>query len=425
MKNWAGNVDFEPFKVVMPRGQSDLVGTITQARADRRKVRCIGSGHSFTRLIETDDVLLSLDEMQGVLSHDTSTATVRAGTKLKKLGADLDALGFGIENLGDIDVQSIAGALSTGTHGTGAKFGILSTQIEALKIVNGLGDVVEISAAKNPELLNAARVSLGGLGIISEVTLKAHPRYKLAMEQTKASLDEALANIEKYNETHRHFEFFWFPHTNTVLQKLTKLTDEEPLPVTFSQHFTDVVLENAAFEGISKISRLVPVWAPTISKICASLASSNRRRDWSYRVFATPRWVKFVEMEYGVPMEHFRDVIRDIEKELAASNHQVHFPIECRFVKGDDIWLSPAFGGDRAFIAVHMYRGMPYKNYFDAMEKIFVKYGGRPHWGKMHTLRGPQLARLYPHWDDFQRVRKQMDPDGVFETSYMKELWNG
>jgi FAD/FMN-containing dehydrogenase len=142
-------------------------------------------------------------------------------------------------------------------------------------------------------------------------------------------------------------------------------------------------------------------------------------------VFATPRWVKFVEMEYGVPIASFRDVIHDIERELAASNHRVHFPIECRFVKGDDIWLSPAQGGDRAFISVHMYRGMPYKEYFAAMEKIFAKYGGRPHWGKLHTLRGTQLSKLYPHWNDFHRVRKQMDPSGVFETDYMKELWHG
>lgn len=425
MKNWAGNVEFEPRRLVRPHSETGLAAKILQAVHDRRKVRCIGSGHSFTRLIETKDVLISLDDMQGIVSHTDRTATVRGGTKLKRLGSELDALGFGLENLGDIDVQSIAGALSTGTHGTGLRFGVLSTQIEALKLVNGRGDIVSCSRTENPEVFDAARVSLGALGVIVEATMRAEPRYKLAMEQTRADLEETLANVEKYNETHRHFEFFWFPHTKTVLQKLTKVSDEDPAPVSFSQQFTDVVLENIAFEGISKVARLVPAWAPGISKLCASLASANHRRDWSHRVFATPRWVKFVEMEYGVPLEKFRDVIHDIERELKASKHRVHFPIECRFVKGDDIWLSPAQGGDRAFIAVHMYRGMPYEAYFAAMEKIFLKHGGRPHWGKMHTLKGPQLAPLYPHWNDFHRVRQQMDPQGVFETEYMKELWNG
>ena len=424
MKNWAGNVEFDPVHFVTPSGESDLAGLILKAREEKRKIRCVGSGHSFTRLIETQDTLISLDDMQGVISNEGSLVKVRGGTKLKRLGADLDALGFGLENLGDIDVQSIAGALSTGTHGTGLSLGVIAATVDSLKIVNGLGEPIEISSA-TPDLFNAARVSMGALGVITEATMRARPRYKLSMEQTRAELDDALTNIEKYNETHRHFEFFWFPHTKTVLQKLTKLTDEEPLPVTMSQHFTDVVLENAAFEVISKVSRLVPAWAPRISKICASLASANRRRDWSHRVFATPRWVKFVEMEYGVPIASFRDVIRDIERELAASQHRVHFPIECRFVKGDDIWLSPAFGGDRAFISVHMYRGMPYEKYFAAIEKIFAKYGGRPHWGKLHTLKGSQLSALYPRWNDFQRIRRQMDPDGVFETSYMKEIWNG
>jgi FAD-linked oxidoreductase len=425
MKNWAGNVEFQPRTIAKPNSETELAAIIVQAAQQRRKVRCVGSGHSFTRLIETEDVLVSLDDMQGVVSHTNETATVRAGTKLKRLGSELDALGFGLENLGDIDVQALAGALATGTHGTGRQLGVISTQVEALKLINGQGEIVMCSRTENVELFRAAQVSLGSLGVIVEAKLRTQPRYKLAMEQTRGDLDEALAQVETYNESHRHFEFFWFPHTKTVLQKLTKVSNEDPLPVTMSQHLTDVVLENIAFEGISKVARLVPAWAPKISRLCASLASGNRRRDWSHRVFATPRWVKFVEMEYGVPIDSFHDVIRDIERELAKSNHRVHFPIECRFVKGDDIWLSPAQGGDRAFISVHMYRGMPYKDYFAAMEAIFAKYGGRPHWGKLHTLRGPQLSALYPHWADFQRMRKQMDPQGVFETTYMNGIWNG
>ncbi len=423
MKNWAGNVHFQPSLVANPKTQEELAALIQKANAQNKKIRVLGSGHSFTRLIETSDILISLNEMQGVLGHNGSSVRVLGGTKLKRLGDELFELGLGLENLGDIDVQSIAGALSTGTHGTGSELGVISTQVEALKILNGRGEEVRCSADENPDLFSAARVSMGALGIITEAQMKAKPHYKLSMVQEKASLESALENFEAYNKTDRHFEFFWFPHSEKVLQKRTKLTDEAPLPVTLAQHFNEVILENILFEGISRVARFFPSLAPKISRLCGELASGNRRQDWSHRVFASPRWVKFVEMEYGVPLIHFKDVIAEIKKELGRSQHLVHFPIECRFVKGDDIWLSPAFVEDRAFISVHMYRGMPYKAYFTAMEKIFLKYNGRPHWGKMHTLRAKELSVLYPRWKDFQKQRELMDPDGIFETSYMTQLW--
>ncbi len=423
MKNWAGNVVFSPTLVETPKNVRELTDLILKTRLAGKKIRVVGSGHSFTRLIETPDTLVSLDNMQGVLGHEGPIFNVLGGTKLKRLGEELDAQGYGLQNLGDIDIQSVGGALSTGTHGTGAKFGIISTQIESLKLINGRGEAVLCSRLENQDLFSAAQVSLGALGVIAEAKMRAEPRYKLSMVQEKASLESALENFEIYNNTHRHFEFFWFPYSKTVLQKLTKLSDEAPLPVSMSQHFTDVVLENMLFEGISRVARFVPAWAPKISQICASFASGNRRLDWSHRVFATPRWVKFVEMEYGIPLTKLRDVIRDIENNLADEKHLVHFPIECRFVKGDDIWMSPANGEDRAFVAVHMYRGMPYKKYFASIEKIFLRHGGRPHWGKMHSLKAAQLSQLYPRWSDFQKQRALMDPDGVFETSYMKDLW--
>ena len=424
VKNWAGNVEFQPSTVAHPSSTNELTKLILQAKSSQKKLRVIGSGHSFTRLIETNDILVSLDLMQGLISHDDKNVRVMAGTKLKRLGEELHALGLGLENLGDIDVQSLAGALSTGTHGTGVNLGVISTQALALKFINGQGETITCSAQENPDVFSAARVSLGALGVITEATLRTEPRYKLSMVQEKASLDSALENFASYNRTSRHFEFFWFPHSKTVLQKLTQLTDEEPLPITRSQHFTEVILENTLFEGISKISRTFPKLAPSVSRLCGSLVSSNRRQDWSHKVFASPRWVKFVEMEYGVPLKHFKDVIGEIEKNLADERHEVHFPIECRFVKGDEIWMSPAYGEDRAFISVHMYRGMPYQKYFAAMEKIFLKFGGRPHWGKLHSLRAKDLETLYPRWTDFQKQRRLMDPSGVFETAYLKSLWS-
>ena len=423
ISNWAGNVTFQPQQVNSPSSAADIASLIVTAREQKRQVRVIGSGHSFTRLIETEDVLISLDDLQGVIFQEGSRAVVRAGTKLKRLGVELYELGLGQPNLGDIDVQSLAGAVSTGTHGTGTDLGVISTQVRSLTLINGKGERIRCSASENPELFSAARVSLGALGVMVDIEIEVQAAYRLAMTQKKSTLQDSLDHFEAYNRDYRHFEFFWFPHSKTVLQKFTTETKEESRAVTLSQHFSEVVLENTLFELISRLSRLFPSLAPAISRICGQFASGNQRLDWSHKVFASLRWVKFVEMEYGVPLKSFKNVIEEIEAEIADANHLVHFPIECRFVKGDDIWLSPAHGEDRAFISVHMYRGMPHEKYFAAMEKIFLKYGGRPHWGKMHSLKAAQLKPLYPNWDDFQKQRSIMDPDGLFETDYMRGLW--
>ena len=407
------------------RSEEQIPEIIARAKREQLPIRVLGSGHSFYPLVATPGISISLDGLQGVITVDQNQGAgwVWSGTNIHTLGEQLFRIGYSMENLGDIDVQSIAGAISTGTHGTGINLGSISTQVTGLEFWNGRGQKVEAHAKKNSNLLDAARVSLGTLGIITKIQLKLQPRYVLEMKQTKELLGSVLKNLSQDLKNERNFEFFWFPHTETALVKRSRISSEPPLKATFSQRFNDIVLENMALGALSGICRWIPPLTQKISQFCALAAGESHRRDWSHRVFATERWVKFLEMEYAVPIESFQSVVQEIQAEIKNNHHRVHFPIECRFVKKDSIWLSPAYGRDSALIAVHMYRGMPYRGYFNAIEKIFRKYDGRPHWGKLHSLGAEDLQSIYPRWDEFQELRAEMDPQGIFLTEIMQQIF--
>lgn len=425
IKNWGGTVKFTPKFIYYPTSHEEVVDIVKKARQNHQKIRIIGSGHSWTNLVDTDYILISLDEYQGIISldKDNCTAVVKAGTKLKLLGDLLHEQGLAMENMGDINVQSIAGALSTGTHGTGVTFGTLATQMLEITFVNGLGETVVCSEHTNRETFKAAQVSLGALGIITKIKLRLVPTYKLKYVSVKADLDDTLLNLDKYKQENRNFEFYWFPHTKTVQLKFVNKTPEPPKNVGFAKKFNDVVMENGLFGALSRFSRAFPKTAPRISKISAWGVSKGTYVNHSHLIFATQRWVRFYEMEYNVPQESFINVMKEIEACVNEHQFKVHFPIECRWVKADDIMISPASGRDAAYIAVHMYKGMEYKPYFEAIEKIFRKYNGRPHYGKMNTLKHEDFAELYPNWQKFMDVRQQMDPDQVFLNEYLQELF--
>jgi FAD-linked oxidoreductase len=423
--NWSGSVRFEPSEIAYPENEAQVAALLKAAAAAGRNVRCVGASHSFTRLVETADVLVSLDKMSGVISvnKDRHTAIVWAGTRLRDLGPLLNAQGLGLPNQGDIDVQSVAGAFSTGTHGTGVTFGTLSTCILAITMVTASGDILQISATENAQYLKAAQVSLGALGVITRYELQLVPAYKLKYVAQKAKLGDVLANLESYKERNRNFEFYWFPFTQSVQTKEMNETQDEPSKSGIGTWLNDIVLENGVFWYLSKWSRYVPPLAKTVSKICGGAVSGASRSAWSHQVFATPRLVRFQEMEYNIPEQHFTAALTEIAELIEKRNFRVHFPLECRWVAPDDIWLSPAHGRKSAYIAAHMYKGMPYQEYFAALEEVFQKYGGRPHWGKMHTQNAASLAKLYPQWDDFQRVRKELDPQGIFLNKYLKGIF--
>jgi FAD-linked oxidoreductase len=422
--NWSGSVRASPRAFVKPHDLDDLVRLVGGYGRDGRHVRLVGDGHSFTPLAQTDDVLMSLDHLQGIESADPDAGTVRvwAGTRLKRLGQELLARGLAQENLGDIDVQSIAGAVSTGTHGTGVRFGSLATQVTGITLVTASGDVLECSATQHPDIFKAAQVSLGALGVIAALTLRVVPARRLRFASRRERLDDCLANLERYKRENSHFEFFWMSYTPWVQAKFLNETDDPPSSGNVLSTLNKLVLENGVYGALLECGRLVPPLARTMSRISAMGIATVSETDHSHRVFATPRLFKFNEMEYNIPAEHFPAVIDEVVARMRRGRFNVHLPVECRFVRGDDIWLSPAYQRDSAYIAVHTYRDMTYERFFRTIEEIYRPYQGRPHWGKIHTLDAATLSSRYPRWNDFRRVRAALDPQGVFLNDYLRRL---
>jgi FAD-linked oxidoreductase len=422
--NWSDSVRARPRSFVQPRDLADLVHLVDTSARDGFHVRVVGDGHSFTPLVQTDDVLVSLDNLQGIESADPERGTVRvwAGTQLKRLGDELLARGLAQENLGDIDVQSIAGAISTGTHGTGVRYGTIATQVAGLTLVTASGDVIDCSEDHNRDVFKAAQVSLGALGILAAVTLRVVPAKRLHYVSRRERLDETLANLERYKRENSHFEFFWMPYTPWVQAKFLNETEEPATKGNVWGTLNKLLLENGLYWVLSECCRIAPPLSRTVSRVSAWGITSVSETDYSHRLFATPRLVKFQEMEYNIPAPHFPQVLAEIRAVLERQRFNVHFPIECRFVRGDDIWLSPAYQRDSAYIAVHMYKGMPYERYFRAVEAVYQAYEGRPHWGKLHSLDAATLAARYPRWNDFRRVRAALDPQGVFLNEYLRTL---
>jgi FAD-linked oxidoreductase len=423
-QNWSGSVTSQPSAIRYPSTLDEIIAIVRECHRSNRRLRVVGAGHSFTPLVATDETMLSLDNYAGLenIAAQNNIATVKAGTRIKALGELLFQHGLSQENLGDIDIQTIAGAISTGTHGTGIQFGSLSTQVVALKLVTSDGSVIECSETQNRELFKAAQVSLGTLGIIVSVTLRLLPAYKLKIEIRKKSLSDCLKNLETLKRENRHFEFHWIPYTDTVQAKFANETNEPAQSQGISRFFNEYVLENGALWLFSAFNRQFPKASESVSRTIATFISDSANVNEAHKVFATVRLVKFQEMEYNLPVEHFHDAIHEIDATIRRERFKVHFPIECRFVHSDDIYLSPASGRESCYIAVHMFKGMPYREYFDAMEAIFKKYNGRPHWGKMHTRKADDLRPLYPHWDEFQTARQQLDPQRIFTSPYIETI---
>ena len=424
-KNWSGYVECPQTPVLAPDSGAQLAQVLADAARDGKAVRMAGAGHSFSPLVASDGVIVSLDKLQGVIDVDAATnvARVHAGTRLYALGAALAQRGLAMENLGDINVQSIAGATSTGTHGTGLGFGNLATQIAALKFLTGDGREVVASPTENPELFAGGRIGLGSLGVLTEVSLRLVPAFRLRLERDKMDLEECLAQADALVAANRSFEFYWLPHTESVLTKKWNTTDAPVDQMGFGRWVSDVLLENKAFGLLCDIGKAVPSWCPSLSRLCASLISHGEQVDASWSMLSTVRQVRFNEMEWSVPASRGADALREIKALISRREFPLMFPLEYRWVRGDDIWLSPDFARDSVHISAHQYRGMPFEGYFEAVQAICLNHGGRPHWGKVHSLRSSQLASLYPRWDDFLALRERMDPSGRFLTPYLRGLF--
>jgi L-gulonolactone oxidase len=419
--NWAGDQSCRPAEVVRPASREELSEAIAAASAAGRGVSVAGSGHSFTETAMTDGTMVRVEALSGVLDADPGSGLVRvgAGTVLADLNEELARLGLAMENLGDIDRQTIAGAISTGTHGTGAKLRNISAQVEGLELVLGDGSVRALSATTHPELLRAARVGLGALGAISAVTLRCVPAFTLQRVDTPRPREEVFDGFQASADANDHFELFTFPYADSALVLERNRTEEPARPRgRAAAYLNDVVLENWALEALSATGKRLPAAIPSLSRLAGRLASGSRTVDRSDRVFANDRRVRFTEMEYGVPREHGPEAARRVIEWVRANRYPVFFPIEMRVAAGDDALLSPSHERDTAYIAVHQYRGMEWRPYFEAVEEIMSAYGGRPHWGKRHFQTAATLAQLYPGWSEFQRARDELDPGRTFTNEY-------
>jgi FAD-linked oxidoreductase len=425
--NWSGGVRCEPERLGRPANEAELAAAV---RDGVGPVRVVGSGHSFTALGETTGTLISLDGLAGVVSADAGalTATVKAGTKIHALGRPLFDLGLGLKNQGDIDRQAIAGAVGTGTHGTGPTLGSLSAEVKGFRLVTASGEVLDCSATSNAEVFEAGRVSMGTLGVMSEITLGVRKAYKLREKNWVMPAAACWRDIAKLKEQSRHFEFFWFPHSASVVAKSLEETAEDvAAPLSSEQMFARgerVSSDQRAFKMGCEIARVVPALSARLQRFYtnASMGASSRAR-WSHEIFPSSRTVRFNEMEYAVPAANGVDCIREVAEAIVKYKVPGVFPLEFRFVKADDIWLSPFYKRDAVTISVHQYHRQPFETLFGVAEAIFRRYGGRPHWGKLHSLKFAELERLYPRWGDYQALRRRLDPQGKFLNSYLKQLF--
>ncbi len=421
-RNWAGDQSCAPAEVVIPGTREELVEAIKRARDGGRRVRAVGSGHSFTEAALTDGTMVSLRRMTRLLEADRESGLVRveAGVALHELNEALWGLGLAMENLGDIDVQSLAGAISTATHGTGGALRNISAQVEAIELVDADGAVHELHGGDE---LRAARVSLGALGVITAVTLRCVPAFTLHRVDSPQPLTEVLDRYEEIVDSNDHFELFVFPYTETALVIERNRTDEPPKPPgRLAAWLNDVLLENVVVDLLARTGRRFPAMNPRMARVASRLLANSERRDRSYRIFATERRVRFTEMEYAVPREHGPEALRRVLDLIRSTQIEVFFPIEFRVVAGDDALLSPTHERPSAYIAVHQYNGMQWRAYFEAVEAIMRSFGGRPHWGKRHFQNAASLAEVYPRFADFRAIRDRFDSARLFANEYTQRV---
>jgi L-gulonolactone oxidase len=423
-RNWAGNQVCAPFVQEYPTSEAGLVQIVKEAAAHDRRVKVVGAGHSFTGIACTDGHLVDLSDYGAVLAHDSTnhTVTMQAGIALSKLSDELDARGLALENMGDIAYQSIAGATSTATHGTGSKFGNLSSRIVALRFITGDGSIIECSGNENADVFEVARVGVGALGVLSTVTLQCVPAFRLHAVEEAIPVDDVLADFDGFMDSADHVEFYWVPHTRWALTKRNRRTDEPIAARRRAREFIDdVVVSNGAFGLMCRLGRRWPRAIPRLAKALPSTSNADYT-DRSDKVFTSPRLVHFYEMEYAIPREAIPEALNRVRGLVDRLNVPISFPVEVRVVAPDDIPLSTAYGRATGYIAVHVYRHTPYDQYFQGVEGIMNDYAGRPHWGKMHFQTAETLGPRYPRWAAFQSVRDKLDPERRFTNPYLDRV---
>ncbi len=431
-RNWSRTEAVQPRRVERPASVGAVQRAVLAAGRAGLTIKAVGAGHSFTGIAVAPGVQLDLGELaidgkSGLLDVDESRMRARflAGTHLHRIPALLAPFGLAMANLGDIDRQTIAGAISTGTHGTGAGWGGLSTQIVAVTLVTGMGSLLTISETENADLLPAARLGLGALGIIVDVTIQCVPTFQLHAVEAAEPLEAVLDAYLERSALSDHFEFYWFPHTATALTKTnTRISHGAArAPLGRIRRFVDdELLANGIFRGMCAVGTVVPPLVPRFSRLAERLSGDREYTDASARVFVAHRAVRFREMEYALPREAIPEALRAVQALIERRRWRISFPIEVRSAAADDVWLSTAQGRASGYIAVHRYYRENPGEYFQAVEAIMREHDGRPHWGKLHYLDAGSLAGLYPHFGDFLAVRDRLDPERRFTNPYLERV---
>ncbi len=432
--NWSGWIKAWPKNFAAPTSEEEVAELLRTAPTP---IRVAGRGHSFTPLVESDGTILTLWGLSGVVDHDDTaqTARVKAGTTIQNLGPELFARGLALVNQGDIDRQALAGAVGTGTHGTGGKLGSLSAAVTCFRLATANGDILTCNRSENADIFDAGRVSFGSLGVMTEITMQCRPVYALEETGGRMPIDDVLARAGELRDAERHFEFFWFPFADQALVKVLRETGEEARPRR-RRADGEMSRDDKTMIWACELSRTLPFLRGPIQKLLTSAGGSRyaggvsgddgkktAKIRWSHDAFPSERNVRFNEMEYAVPAEKGPDCIREVGEYMRKCGINFLFPLEFRYVAADDAWLSPFHGRDSVTISVHQYHRQPYKALFAGVEDIFRRYEGRPHWGKLHTLGAADFEALYPKWDAFRDLRRRLDPTGKFLNAYLKRIF--
>ncbi|MTA39504.1 MAG: FAD-binding protein [Actinobacteria bacterium] len=423
-KNWAGNQTARPLSIRAPRSLDEMCDLVVNARSREETVKCVGSGHSFTSTAVTKGHLVTLDNWSGIVSIDRSTlrVTVKAGTTLAVLNELLHAEGLALPNLGDIAYQTVAGAISTSTHGTGVSLTGLAGQVRGFTLIDGQGQILHCDLENNADIFDVGRVSIGALGIITHYTLQAVPAFRLHAVERALPLDVVLERIDEFVDSNDHFEFFWLPHTPWALTKRNNRTEEplQPLPKVRGW-IEKTFMENVAFGALCHLGKARPSLIP---RLATALPSSGKREyiNDSFKIFASPRIVRFYEMETAIPRASLVPALQEIRAMIDAKGYLLNFPVEVRFTAADDIPMSTASERETAYIAVHVFKGMEFEPFFRDVEAILKRYESRPHWGKLHFQNAEELAQKYRRFGEFVALRSRLDPDRVFANDYLKQV---
>ncbi|MFD9634017.1 D-arabinono-1,4-lactone oxidase [Streptomyces violascens] len=424
-RNWAGNITARPAREVSPASAAELAEAVRRAAEDGLTVKAVGTGHSFTAAAATDGVLIRPDLLTGIRRIDRAamTVTVEAGTPLKRLNAALAREGLSLTNMGDIMEQTVAGATSTGTHGTGRDSASIAAQIKGLELVTADGSLLACSEKENPEIFAAARIGLGALGVVTAITFAVEPAFLLTAREEPMPFDKVTGDFDALFAENEHFEFYWFPHTgNCNTKRNNRSAGPVAPPGKLSGWIEDEFMSNGLFQVVCSLGRAVPATIPSIAKVSSRALSARTYTDIPYKVFTSPRRVRFVEMEYALPREAVVGALREVKALVERSPLRISFPVEVRTAPADDIALSTASGRETAYIAVHMYKGTPYQAYFTAVERIMTAHAGRPHWGKVHTRDAAYFAEVYPRFAEFTALRDRLDPERRFGNAYLRRV---